>query len=139
MDAAERLPVLLVEDNKSDARLTVYWLQTSNCVGHVHVVHDGEQALVYLRERHRLPEAARPRCMLLDLNLPRVNGFQILAALRADPALADLPVIVLSGSGFADDRRQAEQFDVGLFLVKPADADEFAAMVRRVDEYCATL
>jgi len=139
MGADERLPVLLVDDDPLDARLAVYWLRQSRCVGDVHVVHDGEQALAYLREQQRLPPEARPRCMLLDLNLPRLSGFQVLAALRADPGLADFPVIVLSGAGFAEDRRHAQQLRAGLFLVKPADADEFAAMIRAVDEFCEAL
>lgn len=129
------IEILLVEDCPSDAKLAVRWLAASPLVKSVHVVADGEQAMAYLRGGPPFANAPRPQLVLLDLNLPRMSGFEVLEALKSDPELASIPAIVLSGSAFAEDERRARELQASLCLRKPCDADEFTAMVAAVETF----
>jgi CheY-like chemotaxis protein len=131
------MDILLVEDSPSDAKLTSRWLKESDRVGAVHAVSDGEQALAFLRRQDAFANAPRARLVLLDVNLPRMSGFEVLAEIRKDVALSQLPVIMLSSSNFADDRGRAREMQADLYVLKPGDADEFAALVDTVEAFLA--
>jgi CheY-like chemotaxis protein len=131
-----KIPILLVDDNKGDARLTTHWLKRSQYAGRVHVIPDGAQALAYLRDCGRPSADDSPRLVLLDLHLPDTSGFDVLAAIKADPIWAQLPVIVLSGSNFAEDQDRAAALQAGLFLTKPANAEEFSRLIEVLDDFC---
>src|ERR1043166_2138895 len=102
-----RIEILLVEDNLGDIRLTQQALLASAVVNNINVVRDGEQALDYLRQSAEYSNAVRPHLILLDLNLPKKNGHEVLAELKADPDLKRIPVLILSTSGAAADIRRS--------------------------------
>ena len=127
--------ILLVDDNPGDVRLTREALKESGVPGALSVAGDGEQALAFLRRVGAHAAAPRPDLVVLDLNLPRVNGRQVLAALAADPALRDIPVVVLTTS--KADRRALRTHEGPLYryVVKPRELDEFVAVIRGLEEF----
>ena len=130
----ERIAILIVDDSRSDAQLLRRWLSGSRVVRDVHMVHDGREAVDFLRSAKGLDPALRPRLVLLDVNLRRMTGFEVLAEIKSQPELASLCVVVLSGSTFDEDRRRAQELRADLYLTKPFDADGFAALVAAIDD-----
>jgi chemotaxis family two-component system response regulator Rcp1 len=121
--------VLLVEDNEADVRLTREALREDGPPVHLSTVGDGEQALAFLRREEGYAEAPRPDLVLLDLNLPRKDGLEVLEELRADPDLAALPVIVLTTSTAGRDVSACYARGANCFLVKPLELDGFIALI----------
>jgi CheY-like chemotaxis protein len=136
MVSDRKITVLLLDDCRSDARLTALWLRQSRAIGQVELVTHAEAALALLRGRHLRPESEQPRVVLLDLNLRGTSGFSFLRELKADPALASIPVVVLSASVFPEDRRQAAALQASLFVNKPEDAEEYQQLIELLDEFC---
>src|SRR6185503_3055268 len=97
------IEILLVEDNPGDARLTIEALKEGKVLNNLNVVNDGVEALAYLRRQGTYAQAAKPDLILLDLNLPRVDGRQVLAEIKTDPSLMTIPVVVLTTSASEDD------------------------------------
>jgi len=131
----DRIEILLVEDSASDAKLIDRWLRGSALVRDIHVVHDGEAALDFLRGKGQFAHRVRPDLVLLDLNLPRMSGLEVLTEIKRDSKLAGIPVVILSSTVFADDQQQAENLQAGLFVPKPSDADEFTALVQSLEAF----
>lgn len=123
--------VLLVEDDPGDVLLVRRAFQKADLEAVLEVVGDGEAALARLRD----PDRPWPRVVLLDLNLPRRSGLEVLAELKADPELRLLPVTVLTSSRAADDLRQAYTLGVNSYLVKPVALQELVEIVQAVDVY----
>ena len=98
MPAPPPIEILLVDDNPGDIELTKAALRDARILNRVHVAYDGEQALRFLKRLGELANAPRPDLMFLDLSMPKVDGFQVLAEMRADPDLRRIPVVVMSGS-----------------------------------------
>ena len=121
--------VLLVEDNEADVRLTREALRESGDDVRLSSVGDGEQALAYLRRQEGYAEAPRPDLVLLDLNLPRKNGLEVLAEMRADAALAAIPVIVLTSSAAQQDVQACYAHGANAFVVKPLELDAFMDLI----------
>ena len=121
--------VLLVEDNEADVRLTREALREAGENVRLSAVGDGELALAYLRRQGGFTEAPRPDLVLLDLNLPRKNGLEVLAEVRADPGLAHIPVIVLTSSAASSDVREAYARGANAFVVKPLELDAFMHLI----------
>ena len=121
--------VLLVEDNEADVRLTREALREAGENVRLSAVGDGEQALLYLRRQEGYANVPRPDLVLLDLNLPRKNGLEVLDELRADPALAQLPVIVLTSSAARPDVEAAYACGADAFVVKPHELDAFMDLI----------
>ena len=121
--------VLLVEDNEADVRLTREALREAGDDVRLSTVADGEQALAFLRRQGGFAEAPRPDLVLLDLNLPRKNGLEVLDELRADPALVQLPVIVLTSSAARPDVEAAYACGANAFVVKPHELDAFMDLI----------
>jgi len=137
MSAGDQRPILLVEDNPNDEELTLRALKKSNLLNPVIVARDGEEALDYLlgRGRHAAMPPELPQFVLLDLKLPKVNGLEVLQALRADPRTRLLPVIVLSSSNEQRDLVASYELGANSFVRKPVDFAEFLEAARQLGLY----
>ena len=127
--------ILLVEDNAGDVRLTREALREAGEEVRLSSVGDGEQALTYLRRQEGFREAPRPDLVLLDLNLPRKNGLEVLDEMRADEALACIPVIVLTSSAARQDVEAAYSRGANAFVVKPQDLDAFMDLIGAIRSF----
>jgi chemotaxis family two-component system response regulator Rcp1 len=129
------IQILLVEDNPGDVRLTQEALRGAKVANELHVVGDGDEAIEFLRQEGRYVEAPRPDIVLLDLNLPRVDGGEVLAEIKADPDLSRIPIIVLTSSSAEADIQQAYGLHANCFISKPVDFTEFIAAVRSLEGF----
>ena len=129
------LHVLLVEDDDDHAELTALALETHDVRHRAVRAHDGAEALDVLFRRGAYAAAERPDVVLLDLNLPRVGGLDVLAAVKRDGSLREIPVVVLTTSDDDRDRTRAYRSHANSYLVKPTDFAEFEAMVHDVGDY----
>ena len=130
-----RLRIMLVEDDPGDVLITTEALADSNVPYELTVVEDGEQALDYLNQRGAHEGVTRPDLILLDLNLPRVDGREVLAEVKAHPDLASIPVIILSTSDAEDDVLATYQLHANAYVTKPVDFDQFHQVVRSIDDF----
>jgi len=133
------IEILLVEDNPGDVRLTREALRRGRVANTLHVVDDGDKALAFLRREGRYADAPRPGVVLLDLNLPGLDGRDVLAAVKSDPALRRIPIIVLTTS--SADRDVANSYDLGAncFVSKPVALEEFLDVVRSFEGFWLTV
>ena len=128
--------ILLVEDNPADVRLTQEALkEAAHARTRLHVAGDGVEALEFLHKEGSFASAPRPDLMLLDLNLPRVDGRQVLAEVKGDPELRRIPVVVLTTSPSEDDILHAYDQHVNSYIRKPVDLDQFLHVLRAIDDY----
>jgi two-component system response regulator len=125
----------LVEDDPGDVRLTEEALKRSKLLVMMNVVGDGEQALQYLRQVGPYAGAVRPDLVLLDLNLPKVDGREVLATVKADPGLRPIPVVVLTTSAADGDILKAYGLGGNCYITKPVGFDEFRRIVRAIEEF----
>lgn len=131
----EPIDVLLVEDNPGDVRLTEEAFRGTETPSVLHVVNDGVEALEYCRQRGEYADAARPDIILLDLNLPRKDGRDVLEALQADPSLKSIPVVVLTSSATRADVVESYEQSANAYLTKPVDPDEFMRTIGAFSEF----
>ena len=131
----EAIHILLVEDNPGDVELTLKALQEGKLRNHISVVADGEEALVFLRKEGRHAEAERPDIILLDLNLPKLDGRDVLAAVKADAALRDIPVVVLTSSAAERDIVESYKLQANCYVTKPVDLEQFLTVVKTVEQF----
>ncbi|HEV8715543.1 MAG TPA: response regulator [Candidatus Binatia bacterium] len=130
--------ILLVEDNPADAFLTQEALgQGTVNNGKVSVVMDGQEALSFLRQEGKYASARRPDLILLDLNLPKVDGRAVLAAIKTDPLLKHIPVVIFTSSAAPRDILQAYALYANCYVIKPLDLDNFFQVVRSVVQFWA--
>ena len=128
--------ILLVEDNPADVRLTQEALkEAAHARTRLHVAGDGVEALEFLHRQGSFAAAPRPDLMLLDLNLPRVDGRQVLAEVKGDPELRRIPVVVLTTSPSEDDILHAYDQHVNSYIRKPVDLDRFLEVLKAIDDY----
>lgn len=125
--------ILIVDDSRADTRLMQLWLRNSAFIRDVQVVRSGSEALALLRKEGAEAHSQRPQLILLDVHLPDMFGWDLLETLRRDTSLADIPVIVLTGTVNDVDAQMASQLGAVRYLCKPIDADEFAVLVREID------
>lgn len=130
---------LLVEDNPGDVRLTREALKESKLRNNLSVVGDGEEALAFLRRQPPYENAPRPDVILLDLNLPRKSGREVLAEIKADPDLKRIPVVVITSSEAEQDILASYDLHVNCYVTKPVDLDQFIKVVRSVSEFWLTI
>jgi CheY-like chemotaxis protein len=128
------MEILLVEDSLVDARFTMNSLRSGDIRHRLTLVRDGEEALTFLRREGVFARAPRPDLILLDLMLPKVNGLEVLAAVRQDEKLSDLPVVVLTASPDDELRSKAEALGVDGYISKPVAWEKFLATVRTLKE-----
>jgi CheY-like chemotaxis protein len=133
------LSVLLVEDDPGDVLLVKEALAGRKAVGDLAVVGDGVQALAFVRAEGDYADAPRPDLVLLDLNLPRKNGREVLAEIKGDDSLATIPVVVLTTSEADEDILRSYQLHANAYVTKPVDLDGFIAAVRQIDEFFVDL
>jgi chemotaxis family two-component system response regulator Rcp1 len=129
------IQILLVEDNPGDVRLTLEALRGAKVANELHVVGDGESALDFLHQRGTYATALRPDIILLDLNLPRLEGREVLAEIKTDPDLAKIPTIVLTSSSADVDIQECYELHANCFISKPVDFTEFLAAVRSLEGF----
>ena len=133
---ATKLPdILMVEDNPADVRLTQEAFRNGKIHNSLSVARDGVEAVDYLRRRGRFHDAPRPDLILLDLNLPRMNGREVLAEIKADPSLMRIPVVVLTTSRAENDVLKTYDLHANCYVVKPADLDEFIDVVKSIEHF----
>jgi CheY-like chemotaxis protein len=129
------IQILLVEDSPGDVRLTQEVLRDARIANDLHVVGDGEQAMAFLRRQGEYASQPRPDLVLLDLNLPRKDGREVLADINADPELKAVPVIVLTTSEAEQDILRSYQLAANAYITKPIDLNEFIAVVRSIETF----
>ncbi len=133
------IDILLVEDNPGDVRLTIEALRDSKVRNHLHVATDGVEAMAFLRREGQHADAVRPDLILLDLNLPRMDGRQVLAELKADPALKVIPVVVLTTSRAEQDILRSYELQANCYISKPVDLEQFITVVRSIEDFWLTI
>jgi len=136
---AEPIDVLLVEDNPGDVRLTQEAFEEAKINNELHVVRDGESALDFVYRRGEYDAAPTPDLVLLDLNLPKIDGTDVLEAIKTDEALQRIPVIVLTSSAAEEDIVKSYELHSNAYLTKPVEPDEFVELVRSFEEFWFTL
>lgn len=131
MTAKKTIDILLIEDNPGDVLLISKALGQSKIDTSITVVGDGEEAIARLRRRG--PGVRRPDLILLDLNIPKMDGREVLIAIKADPELHDIPVIILTSSGAERDIR--ESWQANCYVTKPADLEQFLSVVKSIEQF----
>jgi CheY-like chemotaxis protein len=131
--------VLLVEDDPGDVLMTREAFEHYRIRNELHVVGDGEQAMHFLRRDGDYANAPRPGLILLDLNLPRRNGHEVLAELKSDPDLLSIPVVVLTTSQAEEDILRSYTLHANAYISKPVDFERFIDVVRQIDDFFLTL
>jgi len=135
----KEVDILLVEDSPGDVRLTREALAEGKLKNRLHVAEDGEQALAFLRRDGGYAEAPRPDLILLDLNLPRVDGREVLAQIKSDHDLKRIPVVVLTTSSADEDVLRVYDLAANCYITKPVDLDQFMRVVRSIEEFWLTV
>jgi two-component system response regulator len=130
--------ILLVEDNPDDVDLALYALRRHQLANHIHVVRDGVEALDFIFCRGDYQERSwthNPKLILLDLNMPKLNGLEVLEAVRANPDTAKIPIVVLTTSKEESDLVESYRLGVNSYIVKPVDFEQFSDVIRRLGYY----
>lgn len=139
MHNEQRLDILLVEDNPGDVRLTMEALREAKLLNTVTNVSDGVEALAYLRQEGKYAGAPRPDLVLLDLNLPRKDGREVLAEVKSDPVLKRIPIVILTTSRAEADILKAYNLHANCYISKPVDLDQFIQVAKSIDEFWFTM
>ena len=132
---ARVINVLLVEDDPGDVLMTQEAFEEHKVRNSLAVVNDGTEAIAYLRREGKYADAARPDLILLDLNLPRRDGREVLAEIKNDPDLCRIPVVVLTTSQADEDIVRSYQLHANAYVTKPVDFDRFISVIRQIDEF----
>jgi CheY-like chemotaxis protein len=133
------IQILMVEDNPDDIELTVEALKDARVANHLTAVQDGEEALSYLRCRGKYAQAIRPDLILLDLNMPRKNGRDVLRDIKNDPKLKRIPVVILTTSQAEDDILHTYDLHANCYITKPVDFNQFLKVVRSIEDFWLTV
>jgi len=138
-DGTRSIEILLVEDNPGDVRLTMETLKDSKVCNNLTVATDGEAALRILRREGEHGEAPRPDIILLDLNLPKKDGREVLAEIKKDQALRSIPVVVLTTSKAEEDILRTYQLHANCYVNKPVDLNQFMKIVNAIENFWFTI
>lgn len=133
------IEILFVEDNPGDVRLTKEALRAAKMRVNVRVAWDGEEAIEYLRKEGQYADALRPDLILLDLNLPKKSGREVLAEIKADRDLRSIPVVVLTSSKAEEDIAKTYNLHANCYVTKPADLDQFIRVVQSIESFWLTI
>jgi CheY-like chemotaxis protein len=134
-----QIEILLVEDDPGDVMMTREAFHDYKVRNELHVVSDGAEAMAFLRQEGDYAGRPRPDLVLLDLNLPRMDGRQVLEAIKTDPELASIPVVVLTTSENEDDVLRSYSLHANAYVTKPVDFDRFIQVVRQIDDFFVTV
>ena len=135
MPTAAPIEILLVEDNKPDVRLTIEALKDTKVRNRIHVASDGVEAMAFLRREGAHAQAPRPDLILLDLNLPRKDGREVLEEIKHDDALRHIPVVILTTSQAEQDITQSYRLRANAFVTKPVDLEQFLTVVKSIERF----
>jgi CheY-like chemotaxis protein len=138
-DAGRPVVFLLIEDDPDDVWHTRQMLKDNKVTNHLHVVKDGEEAISFLRREKPFADAPRPDMVLLDLNLPKKDGREVLADISADESLAKIPVVVLTTSKAEEDILRARDLNCHSYISKPVRLDHFLMLVRSLGDFWVTI
>ncbi len=133
------IEILLVEDNPADARLTMEALKDGKVKNNLAMVPDGVEAMAYLRNQGKYAGAVRPDLILLDLNLPKKDGREVLAEVKSDPALRSIPVVVMTVSKAEEDIIKSYDLHANCYVNKPVDFEQFMRVVRTIEDFWLTI
>ncbi len=133
--AGRAIEILLVEDDPGDELITREAFEHNKLKNNLHVAHDGEEGLDFLYQRGPYEGAPRPDLILLDLNLPKYDGRQLLEKVKSDPDLSRIPVVVLTTSTAEEDILRSYELHANAYVTKPVDLDQFINAVRQIDEF----
>jgi two-component system response regulator len=131
--------LLLVEDNPGDIRLTKEALKETKLLLNLHVVKDGVEAMAFLRQEGKYEAVPRPDLILLDLNLPKQDGREVLAEIKADEGLKSIPVVILTTSRNEEDLFKAYDLHANAYVTKPLDLEQFLHIVSKIEEFWLTI
>ena len=134
-EAVRPIEVLLVEDDEGDVLMTREALDEGKVFNRLNVVGDGVEAIAYLRREKPYAEVTRPDLVLLDLNLPKRDGLQVLEEVKADPELRRIPIVVLTTSEAEEDVLRSYDLHANAYVTKPVDFDRFVEVIRQIDEF----
>jgi two-component system, chemotaxis family, response regulator Rcp1 len=135
----EPIEILLVEDNPGDVRLTLEAMKEGRVLNRISVVEDGIEALAFLNREGRYADSPRPDLILLDLNLPRKDGREVLAAIKTDTRLKSIPVVVLTTSQAEQDILMTYELHANCFITKPVQLDDFLNVIRLIEDFWLTV
>ena len=135
----EPIVILLVEDNPADARLTAEGLKRAKVLNRLHVVEDGEEAIAFMRREGQWADAPRPDIVFLDLNLPKMDGREVLTIVKDDPELAHIPIVVLTSSDADADILKAYRAKANCYVKKPVMFQEFLNTIKLLDDFWLTV
>jgi two-component system, chemotaxis family, response regulator Rcp1 len=138
-NSVKYMEILLVEDNPGDVLLTKRALKSGKVLHNLHVAMDGTDALAFLHNEGKYGQAPRPDLILLDLNLPKVSGREVLEEIKSSDTLASIPVVILTTSKAEEDIVKTYELHANSFIIKPVDWQQFMNVVRRVEEYWFTI
>jgi CheY-like chemotaxis protein len=127
--------ILLIEDNLGDIELTIEALKEGNIVNNLHIARDGEEAMDFLRKKGLHAGAVRPDLILLDLNLPKRDGREVLGKIKQDPILRIIPIVVLTSSEEDGDITMCYMLHANCYIVKPTDFGKFAQVVKILENF----
>jgi CheY-like chemotaxis protein len=138
-EAGKPVEILLVEDNPGDVRLAVEALKDAKVHNNLSAVTDGEEALAFLRREGKYADSPRPDLILLDLNLPRKDGREVLSEIKRDSSLKRIPVVILTTSQAEEDILKAYNLNANCYIAKPVDLDQFIRVVRSIENFWLTI
>lgn len=131
--------ILMVEDNPGDVRLTIEALKEGKMSNNLHVVGDGVEAMAWLRRTGKYADVPRPDIILLDLNLPKKDGREVLVEIKTDRDLKRIPVVILTTSAAEEDILKAYDFNANCYITKPVDLAQFMKVVKSIEEFWLTI
>jgi len=131
--------ILLVEDNPGDVRLTQEAFKDGKMLNKLHVVEDGMEALAFLKREDKYIDVPRPELILLDLNLPRKDGRDVLAEIKADRDLKRIPVVILTTSRSEEDILRSYDLNANCYITKPLELDKFIEIVKSIEDFWLTI
>jgi chemotaxis family two-component system response regulator Rcp1 len=137
--SSRAIEILLVEDNPGDARLTLEAFKEGKVLNNLTVMKDGVEALAYLRRQEPYANSAQPDLILLDLNLPKKDGREVLSEIKADERLRTIPVVVLTSSAAEEDIARAYSRHANCYITKPVDLDQFLRVVHSIETFWLSL
>lgn len=133
------IEILLVEDNPADVRLTQEALKEEKVFSHLHVVNDGVEAMAFLRREGKHAKEVRPDLILLDLNLPRKDGRQVLEEIKQDEDLKVIPVVILTASKAEEDIIKSYRLHANCYITKPVDLNQFIKVAKSIQDFWITI
>jgi len=133
------IDILLVEDNPGDVRLTVEALKEGKVHNKLHVAKDGMEAMAFLHKEGKYADAPHPDLILLDLNLPKKDGREVLEEIKEDPRLKRIPVVILTGSKAGEDILKSYNLHANCYITKPVDLEQFITVVESIEDFWLTI